>query len=165
MPYTLVTWANLDTITEQKLDEMRDNEDYVREEASGVRVVFSMAGSITRRASTTPVGGPMGFAIGGLTLNSGGGGTGTSWADITGSKNWNVGALAKNSLQLLTVRAGNATGVILATVPVWIHEDLNFLSIWARTAGLPTTTLDGTTGFYLESLTVLGSRIDKGFTP
>lgn len=156
MAFTTVAWANLDIITEVKLDQMVANDVHLREEV-GVRCAFSAAYPHDRavHSSASPT---LGFSIGALTLNSGGGGGGT-FAPITGARNWDVSSLTKDTVQTLTVHVGSAGGSTIVQIPIYIHPDMNFLSIWAQTkiAGA-----DGS-GTYIRELVVLASRIDKGF--
>lgn len=160
MPYTLVTWTNGDIITEQKLDDMRANEDYLREEAAGARVVFAAAYPLERSIVAGAPGVPtMGFKIGALSLTSGGGGGGT-FADITGTRNWNISSLAKDQIHFLTIHAANTFGTEFARVAIYVHPDMNYLNVWAQTrlAGG-----DGS-GYYVKSIVVIATRVDKGFS-
>ena len=162
--FTDVPWANADVITEQKLDDMVANDRYLKDELK----VRTIATELRGEDATGSGGGGgiqsvgMEFAVGALTLTSSTT-TSTSFVDLSGTKNFNISTLTKQTLQTLIVRAVvSVTKTELFRIPFYVHQDMNYLSIWAQIAR---TTAQGPNQLKYRGLVVMVSDIDEGFTP
>ena len=155
MAWLDVEWANGDTPTAAKGNQMQDNLDYVREALRG-QIVAQEATNL-EAASMSTANWAVRVNIGALEWTSSSI-TGTSFAELAGLKNQDISTLTNGVAYLLTVTAeGNSATALLLSSTYVAHADGDFLSIFGEVRKGATDLAS------LRGYTAIVTRDDEGF--